>query len=157
MNPRKLFLQSKICCCCWLVTKSCPTLCDPVDYSPPGSSVHGISQARILEWVAIAFSRGSSWPRDWTPAPALAGRFFTTEPPGKPSVYMTEDWIGWPWSSIPVLRHCHWKNADYSMLWDIMASIEEIHLSDLQFSHLKSIGAGLVIFKDTSAVYNPVK
>ena len=44
----------------------CPTLCNPVDYSPPGSSVHGILQARILEWVAISFSRGSSWPRNWT-------------------------------------------------------------------------------------------
>ena len=42
------------------------TLCDPMDCSPPGSSVHGISQARILEWVAISFSSGSSWPRDWT-------------------------------------------------------------------------------------------
>ena len=44
----------------------CPTLCDPRDYSPPGSSVHGISQERILEWVAISYSRGSSWPRDRT-------------------------------------------------------------------------------------------
>ena len=51
-------------CCCW-VSKLCPTLCDPMDCSPKGSSVHGISQARILEWVAISFSRGSSWPRDW--------------------------------------------------------------------------------------------
>ena len=42
------------------VAQSCPTLCDPVDCSPPGSSVHGILQARILEWVAISFSRGSS-------------------------------------------------------------------------------------------------
>ena len=47
-----------------LVTQSCPTLCNPVDWSPPGFSVPGISQARILEWVAISFSRGSSWPRD---------------------------------------------------------------------------------------------
>ena len=46
--------------------QSCPTLCDPMDCSPPGSSVHGILQARILEWVAISFSRGSSWPRDQT-------------------------------------------------------------------------------------------
>ena len=45
---------------------SCPTLCDPLDCSPPGSSIHGIFQARILEWVAISFSRGSSWPRDQT-------------------------------------------------------------------------------------------
>ena len=48
------------------VAQSCPTLCDPVDYRPPGSSVHGISQARILEWVAIFFSRGYSRPRDRT-------------------------------------------------------------------------------------------
>ena len=57
----------------------CPTLCDPMDYNPPGPSVHGISQARILEWVAISSSRGSSWPRDWTRvsvSPASAGRFF---------------------------------------------------------------------------------
>ena len=66
------------------VAKSCPTLCDPVDWSPPGSSVHGISQARILECIAISFSRGSSWIRDQTSSPALAGRFFTTGPPGKP-------------------------------------------------------------------------
>ena len=46
------------------VAQSCPTLCDPVDCSPPGSSVHGILQARILEWVAISFSRESSGPRD---------------------------------------------------------------------------------------------
>ena len=48
-----------------------------MDYSPPGSSVHGISQARILEWVAISFSRRSSWPRDRTQVSCIAGRFFT--------------------------------------------------------------------------------
>ena len=46
------------------VAQSCPTLCSPVDYSRPGSSIHGIFQARVLEWVAISFSRASSWPRD---------------------------------------------------------------------------------------------
>ena len=52
---------------CWcLVAKSCSTLCDRMDYSPPGSSVHGISKARILEWVVISFSTGSSQPREWT-------------------------------------------------------------------------------------------
>ena len=56
--------------------QSCPTLCDPVDYSPPGSSIHGILQARMLKWVAIFFSRGSSWPRDQTPVSCIAGRFF---------------------------------------------------------------------------------
>ena len=48
------------------VAQSCPTLCDPVDCSPPSSSVHGILQARVLEWVAISFSRGFSQPRDQT-------------------------------------------------------------------------------------------
>ena len=47
-----------------LVAQSCPTLCGPMDCSPPGSSVHGILQARRLEWVAISFSKGSSRPRD---------------------------------------------------------------------------------------------
>ena len=60
-----------------LVTQSCPTLQDPVDYSPPGSSVHGIPQASILEWAASPFSRGSSLPRDQTRVSHIAGRFFT--------------------------------------------------------------------------------
>ena len=64
-----------------LVTQSCPTLCDPVDCSPPGSSVLGILQARILEWLAIPFSRESSWPRDWTRVSCTAGGFFTSESP----------------------------------------------------------------------------
>ena len=69
---------------CLLVSSVCLTLCDPVYCSPPGSSVHGILQARILEWVAVCFSRGSSQPRDQTCVSCTAGRFFTTEPPGKP-------------------------------------------------------------------------
>ena len=51
--------------------------CDPMGWCLPGASVHGILQARILEWVIIAFSRGSSWPRDWTRVSHNAGRFFT--------------------------------------------------------------------------------
>ena len=57
-----------------------------MDCSLPGSSVHGILQARILEWVVIPFSKGSSWPRDWTQVSYIAGRFFTAEPPGKPNI-----------------------------------------------------------------------
>ena len=59
------------------VTQSCLTLCDPMDYSLPGSSVHGIFQARILESVAISFSRGSFWPRDRTLVSCIVGRRFT--------------------------------------------------------------------------------
>ena len=58
------------------VTQLCPTLCDPVGCSPPGSSVHGILQASIVEWVAISFSRGSSRPRDQTQVSRIAGRCF---------------------------------------------------------------------------------
>ena len=65
-------------------TQSCPTLCDPVDCRPPGSSVCGLLQSRILECVTISFSRGFSQPRDEPTSPTLAGRFFTTEPLGKP-------------------------------------------------------------------------
>jgi len=59
------------------VAQSCLTLCNPMDCSPPGSSVHGILQARILEWVAIPFSRGSSQLRDWTWVSHTVGRFFS--------------------------------------------------------------------------------
>ena len=69
--------------------QSCPTLSDLMDYTLPGSSVHGVLQARIRKWVAISFSRGSSWLRDWTHDSCVAGGSFTTEPPGKPpSLYM---------------------------------------------------------------------
>ena len=59
------------------VAQSCPTLCDPMDCSLSGSSVHGIFQARVLEWVAISFSRGSSRPRNRTRVSCIAGRRFT--------------------------------------------------------------------------------
>ena len=74
-------LRSYHCCC--LLTKSHPTFCDPVDCSLPDSCVHRISQARILEQVAVSSSRGSSPPRDRTESPESAIKFFTDEPPGK--------------------------------------------------------------------------
>ena len=75
------------CTCVCSVIQSCPTLCNPMDCSPPDSSVHGVFQARIPKWVDVSSSGGSSQPRNQTSvsplAPALAGGFFTTEPPGK--------------------------------------------------------------------------
>ena len=68
---------------CVLVAQSYPSLCDPMDRSPPGSSVHGILQARILEWDAMPSSRGSSQPKDGTWVSRTADIFFT-EPLGKP-------------------------------------------------------------------------
>ena len=67
-----------------LVAQSCPTFCNPMDWGPPGSSVHGILRARILEWVAMPFSRGSSWRRDRTESSALRADSLLSEPPGKP-------------------------------------------------------------------------
>ena len=88
-GPRGIcFLQSSSCLdlsisysfgwnICVLVTQSCPTLYNPMDYSLSGSSVHGILQARTLEWVAILFSRGPSQPRGRTWVLCIAGRLFT--------------------------------------------------------------------------------
>ena len=86
---------------CVQLLRSCPTLCKPMDGSLPGSSVPGIFLARILEWVAISFSRGSSQPRVWTQVSCVsctANRFFTTEPPGKPVVEL-QTLLG-SWSAI---------------------------------------------------------
>ena len=89
-------------CCCYLVAKSCLTLCDPADCSSWGSSVHGISQARTLEWVAISSSSGSSQPRDWTCISCTAGGFVTTEPPGSPL------WCLKP-APLPLSPYATWK------------------------------------------------
>ena len=79
-----------------LVAQSCLTLCDPTDCS---SSVHGILQARILEWVAILFARGSSWPRDQIQVSCTAGRFFTIwatkAEPGPTPDFLSPVGLGW--------------------------------------------------------------
>ena len=69
ISPEPTFPNSMSVCS---VAQLCPTLWDPLDCSPPGSSVRGILQARILEWVAISFFRGSSWPRDQTPTSCIS-------------------------------------------------------------------------------------
>ena len=85
-------------CVCVLVTKSCPPLWDPKDCSPSGFSIHGISQARILEWIAIPFPRGSSWPRDQTHVSCIAGRFFT--------IWATGEAHPSPYQPLSMLSHC---------------------------------------------------
>ena len=69
-----------------LVAQSCPALCHPMSCSLPGSSAHGILQARILQWVANSFSRESSQPKDRTRSPELQTDSLLSEPPGKPSL-----------------------------------------------------------------------
>ena len=88
------FISSFFSQCFAVLIQSCLSLCDPMDCNLPGSSVHGIFQARILEWVAISFSRGPSQPKDQTYISCsltLAGRFFTSEPSEKPLESVT----GW--------------------------------------------------------------
>ena len=78
LNSRIIALQCCVdFCCAPLVAQSCLTLCDPTDCTLSGSYLQGILQARILEWVAIPFSRVSSRLRDWTQVSCIAGRFFT--------------------------------------------------------------------------------
>ena len=70
---------------CLLADQLCLILCDPMDCSPPGSAIHGILQAGILDWVAISFFWGSFWLRDQTPSPALQADSLSSEPQEKPS------------------------------------------------------------------------
>ena len=75
-NPASPWCKNQKCSVLVLVTQSCPTLCDPMDCSPPGSCIHEIFQARILEWVAISFCRGSSQPRDRTQVSRIVDRLY---------------------------------------------------------------------------------
>ena len=91
-QPKHLFLTIYVCISsdgCPVTQRACLTLYDPIDCSPPTSSVHGILQARTLEWVSVPFSRGSSQPREpVSPAVPTLAAFFTTEPSGKPNIYL---------------------------------------------------------------------
>ena len=88
-----MVLRKKVCACVCVRAQSlqsCLTVCDPVDYSPPGSSVRGIFQARIPEWAAMPSSRALPDPGielASLTSPALARGFFITRRPGKPKVY----------------------------------------------------------------------
>ena len=80
------------------VTQSCPTLCDPMDCSLPGSSIICIFQARTMEWIAVSFSRGSSWARDWTGISRITGRLLnvwaTREVPGETIALTIQTFVG---------------------------------------------------------------
>ena len=102
-----------------LVSQSCLTLCDPMDSSSPGSSVHGILQARILEWVAIPFSRGSSWPRDQTLVSCIPGRFFT--------IWATRETPRWSKSTSIMLVHL-WYAVTKMALWTLWSSFPNLSI-----------------------------
>ena len=92
---RNLTFDAVVCILCMPAKslQSCLTLCNPMDCSPPGSSVQGTLQARILEWVAIPFSRGSSQPGIEPGSPAFQVVSLPSEPPGKPRVHIIGDQI----------------------------------------------------------------
>ena len=106
------------------VAQSGSTLYDPMDCSLPGSSVHGIFPARILEWVAIYFSRGSWRPKDWTQVSyiaCIAGIFFTNEPPENPF----KKWPTWKKKFF-----CKKGNMETSMTQELLgATSKNQHLS----------------------------
>ena len=96
--------------CCAQMLQSCPTLFDPMDCSLPGSSVHGILKARVLEWVAIPFSRGSSPPRVWTWVSCIAGRFFTNWATREAPALLYFILFTWLMSVLPVGFYVpHWE------------------------------------------------
>ena len=108
--------------CEMLVTQSCPTPCDPMDWDLPGSSVHGILQPRILEWVAISFSRRSSRPWDWTHASALQADSLSCKPPGK---LKPVDYIILPLTPSPPTPH---PSASHKVLTDLKTNGGQVSL-----------------------------
>ena len=98
---------------------------DPENCSPSGFSARGISQARILEWVAIPFSRASSWPRDWTRVSCIRSEFFTIEPWGKPSLVLVVEYIFLIWLCVLLQHLIFWCKLNSrgekwgGMNWDI--------------------------------------
>ena len=117
-----------------LVTQWCLTVCYPMDCSLPGYSVHGISQARILEWAAISFSRGSSQPRDQTQVSCIGGRFFNLWATSALFVHsigcitISVLWIRklklrevmWPFHAHPANK---WRTCD----WTLVESVSHAH------------------------------
>ena len=115
-------LVLSLCCIESEVAQLCPTLCDPVDCSLPGSSIHGILQARILEWVTISFSRGSSQPRDQTWVSRIGGRCFNLWTSWSIILFSScNAWeyvfIFWP------LADSYWKNSEQKFTLFVWVSI----------------------------------
>ena len=100
---------------CMLVAQLCPALCDAMDCNPPCSSVHGILHARILEWVAIPFSRRSSQRRYRTWVSCVPGDFLSSEPPGKPTFILTPDLFNCPHIFAFTRMSYNWNNTECNL------------------------------------------
>ena len=126
LSPIWLLVKVKV-----LVAQSCVTLCSPMDCSPPGSSVHGILQARILESVAIPFSRGFSGSRDQTQVSHIAGRLFTIwAHQGSPQSLLAISVINSTWQAqtgnfVRRMRNVHLEEVEHSLQ-------AQRHMSDVQ-------------------------
>ena len=123
-----IILYIYIYICFELVTQSCLTLCDPVDCSPPGSSVHGILQARILEWVAISFSRGSFQPRDWTHLPHFRESFYQLSHQGSPYTH----------------THTHTHRSHEGRLW----KVKYIHIIQTKYHNRNTADIELQVISE---------
>ena len=155
------FYLDVICC---LAAKSCLTLCDPMDCSPPGSSVHGISQARILGWVDSSFSRGSFWLKDRAYVSCI-GRWllYHTEPPRKP-LDMTQvssvqslsrvQLFATPWTAA---RQASLSITDSQRLLKLMSIESAIPSNHLILCHTllhpPSIFPSIMVFSNESALH----
>ena len=123
--------------------QSCPTLGDPMDCRPPGSSVHGPLQARILEWVSMPSSRGSSQPWGWTQVSCLAGGFFTT------SVTWEAPHLGHFWTKKELLEvRLGWQHSPehkgVSFWPDLLACLPPLPQSWSQWGYRHQINLGSV-------------
>ena len=113
------------------VAQLCSTLCIPIDCSLPSSSVHGILQARILEWVAVPFSRGSSQPRDWTQVSRIADRLEWA------AISLSRE-SSWLWSNPCLLCLLHWQAGYLPLALPGKPCISDI-IRYLSFSDLTSL------------------
>ena len=117
--------------------RSCPTLCDPMDCSLPGSPVHGIFQARVLEWVAISSSKVSSRPRDRTQVSCIAGRHFTVWATREaPNIHTAQ-----AFTLLLLLLHwlCYSLCVDHNKLWNIL---KELGIPDHLTCFLRNLYTG---------------
>ena len=112
------------------VAQSCPTLCDPMDCIPPGSSIHGVLQARVLEWGAISFSRGSSRPRDRTWVSRIPGRCFNLWPTRELIINFQ-----WPLTMSQVAIWKLWKKT-FGFMWSLWRPCRHYNCHDGKYQKL---------------------